>query len=64
MSTVIRARMLEVDDGTAVRVAAEADIALATWWRRMREPGSWRLAELERVAAVLGVDVVDLLRPG
>jgi hypothetical protein len=36
-------------------------ISSTTWDARMREPGYWRLFQLERLAAWLGVDVETLL---
>lgn len=37
-------------------------ISSTTWDARMREPGYWRLGQLERLAGWLGVDVETLLR--
>lgn len=49
--------------GRNVGQAQEATgIRPSTWDDRMRQPGYWRLAELERLAAWLGVDVVTLVK--
>jgi hypothetical protein len=46
---------------SAASVQKAAEITEGTWYARMRKPGSWRLAELRRVAAVLGVSVSALV---
>jgi hypothetical protein len=33
-----------------------------TWETRMREPGSWKWRELERLAEILGVSPAELVR--
>ena len=44
----------QAQDATGIRPS--------TWDARMREPGYWRLKELEKLADWLGVDVTVLLR--
>lgn len=36
-------------------------MASATWERRMRDPGTWKIQELESLAAALGVTVARLV---
>jgi hypothetical protein len=60
VSTRIRVALVE-QGVSAASVQKAAEITEGTWYARMRKPGSWRLAELRRVAAVLGVPVATLV---
>jgi hypothetical protein len=49
--------------GRTARQAQEAiGIPASTWDDRMRRPGSWRMSQLEALAAWLGVELFELLR--
>jgi hypothetical protein len=49
--------------GRTARMAQEAiGVPASTWDDRMREPGYWRINQLERLAAWLDVELADLFR--
>lgn len=60
MTKTIKIRLVELG-ATAVSIRDAAGITEWTWAERMRNPASWRLGELERVAAALGVTVAELV---
>ena len=43
-------------------VAALADIAVPTWYRKMKQPGLFTVDELAAVARVLGCELWELVR--
>lgn len=61
MTKSIKIRLLE-RGATAVSIQRRTGISEATWYERMRNPSSWRLGELNDVAAALGTSASELLR--
>lgn len=58
---IVRAGMTAAGVRTAMR-AEGVHISPTTWSDRMADPGSWRLRELEAIAAVLAIPTSALVR--
>lgn len=56
----IKIRLVEQGQ-TAVSVRESVGMSESTWHQRMREHRTWRLGELEDVAAALGTTVAELV---
>lgn len=61
MTKSIKHRLVE-RGATAVSIQRLVGMSEATWYTRMREERTWRLGELNDVAAALGTTAAELIR--